>query len=86
MLDPSLHRRYLDSIPTGGSWDPGESEKHINWLEVKAILLSLKPFVDHICQKHVKILSDNTTAVCSCINHMGRTGHSKEINLLVTDI
>ena len=74
----------LAGIPTGGSWDPGESEKHINWLEVKAILLSLKSFVDHICQKHVKILSDNTTAVC-CINHMG-TSHSKEINLLVTEI
>ena len=74
----------LAGTPTGGSWDPGESEKHINWLEVKAILLSLKSFVDHICQKHVKILSDNTTAVC-CINHMG-TSHSKEINLLVTEI
>ncbi|CAB3983293.1 Hypothetical predicted protein [Paramuricea clavata] len=55
----------LSGTPTGGSWDSGESEKHINWLEVKAILLSLKSFVDHICQKHVKILSDNTTAVCS---------------------
>jgi hypothetical protein len=64
----------LAGTRTGGSWDPGESEKHINWLEIKAILLSLNSFVDHICQKHVKILSDNTTAVC-CINHMG-TSHS----------
>ncbi|CAB4027111.1 Hypothetical predicted protein [Paramuricea clavata] len=32
----------LAGTPTGGSWDPGGSEKHINWLEVKAILLSLK--------------------------------------------
>jgi hypothetical protein len=53
----------LAGTPTGSSWDAGESEKHINWLEIKAILLSLKSFVDHICQKHVKILSDNTTAV-----------------------
>ena len=74
----------LGSISTGGSWDCGESEKHINWLEVKAILFSLKSFVDHICQKHVKILSDNTTAVC-CINPMG-TSHSREINSLVTEI
>ena len=74
----------LAGTPTGGSWEPGKSEKHINWLEVKAILLTLKSFVDHICQKHVKILSDNTTAVC-CINHVG-TSHSKEINLLVTEI
>ena len=51
----------LAGTPTGSSWDPGESEKHINWLEVKAMLLSLKLFVDHIYQKHVKILSDNTT-------------------------
>jgi hypothetical protein len=28
----------LAGTPTGGSRDPGESEKHINWLEVKAIL------------------------------------------------
>ena len=74
----------LGGIPTGGSWEPGESEKHINWLKVKAILLSLKSFVDHISKKHVKILSDNTTAVC-CINHMG-TSHSQEINFLVTEI
>ncbi|CAB4044636.1 Hypothetical predicted protein [Paramuricea clavata] len=35
----------LAGTPTGGSWDSGESEKHINWLEVKAILLSLKSFM-----------------------------------------
>ncbi|CAB4006473.1 Pre-mRNA-splicing factor cwc-26, partial [Paramuricea clavata] len=74
----------LAGTPTGGSWDSGESEEHINWLEVKAILLGLKSFADHICQKHVKIISDNATAVC-CINHMG-TNHSKEINLLVKEI
>ena len=54
---------YLDSIPiqvVHGTLGNLRTE-HINWLEVKAILLSLKPFVDHICQKHVKILSDNAT-------------------------
>ena len=74
----------LGNISTGGSWNPGESENHINWLEVKAILFSLKSFVHHISQKHVKTLSDNTTAV-SCINHLG-TSHSKEINFLVTGL
>ena len=72
------------NISTGGLWNPGESENHINWLKVKAILFSLKSFVHHICQKHVKILSDNTTAV-SCINHMG-TSYSKEIHFIVTEI
>ena len=74
----------LGNISTGGLWNPEESENHINWLEVKAMLFSLKSFVHHICQKHVKILSDNTTAV-SYINHMG-TSHSKEIHFLVTEI
>ncbi len=41
----------LGSLSTGGSWDPGESQKHINWLEVKVTLLSLKSFADHICHK-----------------------------------
>ena len=74
----------LGNVSTGCQWNPGESEKNINWLETKAILFNLKSFTGHICQKLVKIHSDNTTAVC-CINHMG-TSHSKAINLLVKGI
>jgi hypothetical protein len=39
----------LAGTPTDGSWDSWESEKHINWLEFKAISLSLQSLVDHIC-------------------------------------
>ena len=43
---------------------------HINVLELKAILFGLRSLCDHICDSHIKILSDNTTAV-HCINNMG---------------
>ena len=43
---------------------------HINVLELKAILFELRSLCDHICDSHIKILSDNTTAV-HCINNMG---------------
>ena len=43
---------------------------HINVLELNAILFRLRSLCDHICDSHIKILSDNTTAV-HCINNMG---------------
>ena len=43
---------------------------HINVLELKAIPFGLRLLCDHICDSHIKILSDNTTAVHR-INNMG---------------
>ena len=42
----------------------------IDVLEPKAVLIRLKNLCSHLRQAHVKVLSDNTTAVCS-INNMG---------------
>lgn len=55
---------------TGGSFSLKESELHINVLELKAVLFGLKSLCGHLQQTHLKILSDNTTAVCT-INNMG---------------
>ena len=55
---------------TVGQFSITETLMHINVLELKAILFGLRSLCDHICDSHIKILSDNTTAV-HCINNMG---------------
>ena len=60
----------VDDNQTGGRWSAQEKENHINYLELLAIYYALKSFKSKFCNKHVKILSDNTTAV-SYIRKMG---------------
>jgi len=58
-------------VKTGGLWSEEESNHHINCLELKAALLTLKAFTtDKIHCDKVTLLCDNTTAV-SCINRKG---------------
>ena len=58
------------NTPTGGRWSSLE-RNHINFLELKAILLALKSYFRHNCNvKHVHILTDNSTAL-AYINNMG---------------
>ena len=47
-----------------------ESLLYINVLELKAVLFGLKRLCRHLRQPHIKLLSDNTTAVCA-LNNMG---------------
>ena len=60
----------FDKEATGGHFELGESLLHINVLELKAVLFGLKKLCSHLRQTHIKVLSDNTTAVCA-INNMG---------------
>ena len=73
----------LANIRTGGLLSHEEALKHINVLELSAVLFGLKSLV---AQRgiHVKILCDNTTAVHT-INNMG-TSHSPSCNTLVRKI
>ena len=68
-----------DSVATGGRWLDSESDNHINVLELQAILLGIKSLV---CKNktHVRILTDNTTAM-AYIRNMGGT-KSKPCNKL----
>ena len=51
-----------DSIARG-AWSPIESRLHVNFLELKAVLLALKKF-EHLCRnKIVLVVTDNTTVV-----------------------
>lgn len=48
----------------GGKWNDVEQKLHINVLEMKAIEIALKSFQTKLKNKHVKIMCDNTTAIC----------------------
>ena len=60
----------MGNISTGGGGAclPDEKQMHINVLELKAVLLSQKSFVE-TSYKRIKIMSENTTAI-HCINKM----------------
>ena len=53
-----------DGIRTGGRWKPEEISSHINYLELLAILLTLKALCHDCKNKHIRVQWDNTTAVC----------------------
>lgn len=55
---------------TGGHWNSEEIDLHINELEMKAINFALKSFLNNIKNIHIRIRSDNTTAV-AYINNLG---------------
>lgn len=60
----------FNKTSTGGYFNLNEICMHINVLELKAILFGLQSLCDKLHNTHLKILSDNTTAV-QCINNMG---------------
>ena len=55
---------------TGGRWSILETEKHINILELQAVLFGLKAFCKDLSNTHIRIRVDNTTAV-AYINNLG---------------
>ena len=62
----------------GGRWNEKEKRLHINHLELKEIYLGLKALCSTKANVHIKLLSDNQTAV-SYIKNMGGT-HSPSCN------
>ena len=73
----------MGNLSTGGAWLPDEKLMNINVLGLKAILIALKSFVK-TRHKHIKIMSNNTTAI-HCINKIG-TSHSMECHYQVLEI
>lgn len=57
---------------TGGLWSELEQCYHINCLELKAVLFTLKSLCRDLQSTHIKVFSDNSTTV-ACINKMGST-------------
>ena len=61
-------------VTAGGLWTPDEQQFHINYLEMLAIFRGLQELCDKNSM-HVRVMSDNTTAVM-VLRNMG-TSHSK---------
>ena len=74
----------MDGIFTGENWTYDESLHHINYLKMYAILMALKTFANDKSNTHIRIMTDNSTAV-SAINHMG-TSHSHPCNFMTKEI
>ncbi|XP_068690266.1 uncharacterized protein [Montipora foliosa] len=55
---------------TGGRWTQQEASHHINYLELLAVLLTIKALCGNCANFHIRVQCDNTTAVCY-INNMG---------------
>ena len=68
----------------GGRWKNDLIESHLNILEIKAILLALKTFVNNLQGSHIKIESDNSSAV-AYVNHMGGI-RSIEMDIIAKEI
>ncbi len=54
----------------GGRWNDDEKQYHINVLELLAILYSLRALDRHLHDMHLRIMTDNTTAML-CIRNQG---------------
>ena len=61
---------HLNELTARGTWSLPESKLHINFLELKAVLLALKEFQEICTGKIVLVATDNTTVV-SYINKEG---------------
>ena len=75
---------YLNGQTVSGSWTRRESPLHINILEMKAVLLSLKKLMTTIQNSVLCLASDNSTVV-AYLNNQGGT-RSKELCGLARDV
>ena len=75
-----------DEVDVGnGRWSEEEKEMHINCLELLAVKFAIKSFLPlHSNTRHIRIMSDNTTAI-SYINRQGGS-HNMSLNDIAVDI
>ena len=75
--DTSTHEwgAFSEGISTGGRWSPQAAQLHINALEPLAVFLGLKALCSSEHHYHIKVLSNNTTAVTNLRNMGGISLH-----------
>ena len=73
LTDASTHRwgGHLNAQVKSGTWTSVEQRLHINVLEMKAVLLTLREFADEVANRCVLVLTDNTTVVAYIKNQGG---------------
>ena len=74
----------LSGGTNGGSVDPTEKQKHINYLELPAASLALRSFLPNRRKLNILLRIDNVTAI-AFLNRMGGT-HSQELSDLAVVI
>ena len=74
----------MESQSTGGLFSTPEMKEHINVLELKAILFGLKALAKGLTKVHIKVLTDNSTAV-ACLNKFG-TSRSQECDFVTKEM
>ena len=53
----------LNDTTSGGQWSSSEESHLINYLELKAILLGLQSLCKDMTNDHIRVKTDNSTAV-----------------------
>ena len=61
---------HLGDFTARGVWSPLESLLHINFLELKAVLLALRQF-EYLCPNQIVLVATDNTTVVSYINKQG---------------
>ena len=75
---------FLEGRTVSGMWEDCHLEEHINLLEMRAVLLSLRHFQEVIQRQSLLIATDNTTVVAYLQNQGGT--HSFSLYLLCREI
>lgn len=75
---------YLEGRSVSGLWSPLELEDHINVLEMRAVLLALRHFIEVVQGQPLLIATDNSTVVAYLQNQGGT--HSYPLFLLCREI
>ena len=60
----------MGDLTASGTWPPCLAQAHINLLELEAVWMALKAFVEAAEGKHVLLNTDNTT-VAAYVNKQG---------------
>ena len=75
---------HVGELATGGRWSEPEAGDHINVLELRAILLGLRSLCGEHGSAHIRVMSDNTTAI-AYVKHKGGV-RSPECNRVAKEI
>ena len=68
----------MANVTTGGEWSAIEKDRHINYLQIRAVLFGLQSLCREISNAHVNVMTDNATAV-AYINNIGGSHSSNMI-------
>ena len=75
---------HLDLLRAQGVWSQKNQKLHINNLELLTVLLSLKVFREEVRDRHVLVMTDNTTVVGQIKNQGGT--HSWSLYLITRSL